>query len=674
MNIQPQNLYQIYNKRRSELLALATNQKNIIGQIKMDDIQSEGTKQGDVVKGLVERLSNDKLRVLIVGRFSAGKSTFINALVGEKLLPATPTPTTGVLCKISYAEEHNKKVTLYPKENTANGRRMPFDIEVSALEDYIKIDHISDAESEVTSQYQRMELFWPLDLCANGVELIDSVGLDDPDSRDSITLNYATSVDAVLYVMSSLNCNSKKDLDTIGLLRSLGYQSLFFVITYYDQIKASAMIGEQSEEEFRDIVFKTLSPLTDLGRDGIRFVDSRGALAGRVQDDDAKVVESGIEAVEASLEAFLVQQKGRAKLITTLRSLSAVNKAAMQVIPARIEMIQLSTAELEHRYDEAKGPLNLLQTKRKLIIAQVDAAISEISDRSFSLAADYFSDLPSKILAWAEPYELKGGIGFPPRKATLEPLVKEVLSHLKSEIEKDISTWTADQLSPMIETGVQTMQDSLESEAQDFIQSANRIRVNISVGDHISDEDLAKQEEPSVWGRLIAGGYTLLTRDFLTGGMGMVMGIGAMVRTIMLQVVAGMLLFVFGMVNPLAIVSASIAAILAGNVMTMFSLKNDIKKKVAKKMSEELASRQHDLAENVRNSTHKKLEELRDALDAGLSSEISSIEDEVESVLLEQKQGQLDVQAEVKRLRKFQNSNYAIDTRLTDLMFEAGLK
>lgn len=673
MNLQPQNLYQIYNKRRSELLALAKNQANIIDQIKMDDIQREGTKQGDVVKGLVERLSNDKLRVLIVGRFSAGKSTFINALIGETLLPATPTPTTGVLCQIAYAEEQDKRVTLYPKEDTPGGAQ-PFDISVEALEDYIKIDHIGEAETEVTSKYKRMELFWPLDLCKNGVELIDSVGLDDPDSRDSITLDYANSVDAVLYVMKSLDCNSKKDLDTIELLRSLGYQSLFFIITYYDQIKSSAAMGEQSEEEFQEIVYKSLLPLTDLGREGIRFVDSRSALIGRKQGDDAKVIESGIEAVEQSLESFLVTEKGRAKLITTLRSLSAANKAAMQVIPARIDMLQLSTVDLERRYEAAKGPLNLLQTKRKLIISQVESAIVEISDKALVLATHYFSDLPSKLSGWADQYEIEGGIGFPPRKSTLEPLVKEVLNHLKSEIEKDISNWTAESLSPTIEQGVQNMQDTLESEAQDFIQSANRIRVNISIGDHISDEELAKQEEPSVWGRLIAGGYTLLTRDFLTGGMGMVMGIGAMVRTIALQVVAGVLLAVFGLINPFALIAASIGAILAGNVMTMFSLKSDIKKKVAKKMSEELASRQMDLAENVRSSTRTKLEELRDALDAGLSGEISSIEDEVEAVLLERKQGQLDVQSEIQRLRKFQNSNYAIDTRLTDLMFEAGLK
>ena len=116
MKANSSNLYEIYNQRRNELLALAQEQAAVVAELKMDEIQTTGTKQGEIVNGLIDRLKTDKLRVLIVGRFSSGKSTFVNALIGEKLLPATPTPTTGVLCNITYAKEQDKKVTLYPKK------------------------------------------------------------------------------------------------------------------------------------------------------------------------------------------------------------------------------------------------------------------------------------------------------------------------------------------------------------------------------------------------------------------------------------------------------------------------------------------------------------------------------------------------------------------------------
>ena len=664
-------LYEIYNQRRDELLVVAQDQSEVVTLLQMDAIQTEGTKQGEIVNGLITRLKADKLRVLIVGRFSAGKSTFINALLGEKLLPATPTPTTGVLCNIMYADEAGKKVTLYPKEGMGHNGDKPFDIPVDELEHHIKIDHFNG--SEVTSKYRKMDLAWPLKLCANGVELIDSVGLDDPDSRDDITLDYAKSVDAVLYLMKSQDTGSKKDLDTINLLRNLGYESLFFIITYYDHIKESAELGEQSEEDFQNFVYQTLLPFTELGKAGVKFVDSKAALLGRIRNDRSRITDSGIENVEQSLESFLVEEKGRAKLLTTLRSLKSVNKAVRQVIPSRIDMLQTSTDELERRYEEAKIPLSILETKRQLIVGKVESTINDIVSDAYDMADSYFLELPNTIPTWAKGYKIESGLGLPPRKSTLEPVVREVLEHLKFKIESDVSVWTTDELSPMILNRIQEMQDSLEDDAKDFLQSANQVRVSISVGEQLNDEELASQQGPSVWGRILSGGYMLMTGDFVTGGMGMVMGLQAMLKTILIQIVAGIILAIFGLLNPVAIIAAAIASIVAGGFANVLSLKGGIKNNVSKKLSEEVASRRKDLATNVKLKVKEKLVELRDALDAGLAGELSSIKSEVENILQERRQGKIDAQKEICKLRTLEKTNLEIDTKLDALMCEAGL-
>ncbi|MGB3638659.1 MAG: dynamin family protein [Rivularia sp. (in: cyanobacteria)] len=671
MKANSSNLYEIYNQRRNELLALAQKQAAIVAELKMDEIQTKGTKQGEVVKGLINRLKTDKLRVLIVGRFSSGKSTFVNALLGEKLLPASPTPTTGVLCNITYATEDNKKVILYPKKGMGLNNDKPFDIPVNELEKYIKIDHFDG--SEVTSKYKRMKLLWPLELCANGVELIDSVGLDDPDSRDDITLDYAKSVDAVLYLMKSQDTGSRKDLDTIKLLHSLGYESLFFIITYYDHIKESASMGEQSEEDFEKFVFKNLSPFTELDSQGIKFVDSRTALLGRINQDNQKLVESGIEDVEKALESFLVEQKGRAKILTTLRSLSSVNMAVRKVVPSRIDMLQASNEELEKRYEDAKIPLDILGSKRELIVKKVDSAIADIAREAFDLACIYFQELPDKIPTWTDEYEIEAGIGFPPRKSTLEPVVKEVIDHLKQKIELDVSEWTAEQLSPMVEERVQQMYENLEREAHEFLQAVEKLRFSISIGEQISDEELAKQKEPSIWGRLGAGAYTLMTGDFLTGGMGMVMGFQAMLKTMLLQFLGGIILAIFNLLNPIALIATTITAIIAGGFLNILSLKGGIKKNVSKKLCEELATRKKDFAIAVETNVKNKLMELKNALDEGLAGEISSIQDEVKKILEERKRGKLDIQKEVQKLRKLEKENIELDKTLGSIRFETGL-
>src|SRR5436309_4209506 len=51
----------------------------------------------DEVRTQIGRLQTDTLKVLVVGEFNTGKSTVLNALLGQKILPAYPVPTTALL-------------------------------------------------------------------------------------------------------------------------------------------------------------------------------------------------------------------------------------------------------------------------------------------------------------------------------------------------------------------------------------------------------------------------------------------------------------------------------------------------------------------------------------------------------------------------------------------------
>ena len=48
------------------------------------------------------KLDEERLSVVVLGEFNHGKSTFLNALLGEDLLPVGATPTTGTLCQIRH--------------------------------------------------------------------------------------------------------------------------------------------------------------------------------------------------------------------------------------------------------------------------------------------------------------------------------------------------------------------------------------------------------------------------------------------------------------------------------------------------------------------------------------------------------------------------------------------
>lgn len=672
----PKNLYEIYNKHHQELLDLANGQSEVVQILKMDTIQSDGTKPGAVLSGLIDRLKTDKLRVLVVGRFSAGKSTFINALFGQTVLPAAPTPTTGVLCEIKFADDNGKKAILYPKKGVRKGGNdAPIEVAISNLHEelckYVKIDHFGDTQK--TSRYQKLELYWPLPMLRNGIEMIDSVGLDDPDSRDEITLEYAKSADAILYCMKSQDAYSAKDIQTLSILKSLGYDSVFFIITYYDHIRDSAMLGETSEDDFQRTMRNNLIAWTELKENGIHYVDSRSALSGSMQKNEDMVVSSGIRHIEKALETFLIEEKGRAKLLTTLRSLRSINRMTRQTIPARRAMWQTSTQELEKRYRNAEQPLKNLEAKRQLMVGAVDQRIVDITRDVYDMADSFFMSLPDKIVQWADGYEIEASIGFPPLRSTLEPVAMEVVDHIKICIEEEIANWNRNELAPMIESRMDEMLEALEQDARNFIKEVDQIRVQISIGDQIDNNAVARQEEPSVLGRLIAGGYSILTGDIITGGIGAYLGIKAMLRTMMYQVVAGIILVGFNLFNPAAFIVAAIGAIVAGSFHNMFSLKDGIKKTVGKKFSEEIGNKRKELSKNAENKVKEALTKIKVALDNGLAGEISAVRGEVETILEERREAQKNVEQEIKALDLLEKKNNTLEENIDRLIFEAGI-
>lgn len=89
-----QDKYEAYNKLKNQL---AENANDLLTLTRNLDTRADLQER---VQALLDRLSSENFVVLLVGVFNAGKSTFVNALVGEKILPTSPIPKTAMLCTI----------------------------------------------------------------------------------------------------------------------------------------------------------------------------------------------------------------------------------------------------------------------------------------------------------------------------------------------------------------------------------------------------------------------------------------------------------------------------------------------------------------------------------------------------------------------------------------------
>lgn len=153
----------------------------------------------------VKYLQQGIFRVVVLGSYKTGKSTFLNALLGSKLLPALPQPTTAIVTHVLYGGHgevmiyEEGKSQLYPVRREVFYENFTLSrADISTLDDQSRIDsrlkHIYYAQIE--SQHP---------LLASGIHLIDTPGLGVSVARPLVTPSALKRSDsAILFVLNAV--------------------------------------------------------------------------------------------------------------------------------------------------------------------------------------------------------------------------------------------------------------------------------------------------------------------------------------------------------------------------------------------------------------------------------------------------------------------------------------
>ena len=72
--------------------------------------------QGPNLAQLIDKLRENRFNLVVLGAFKRGKSTLINALLGESLLPTAIVPLTSVVTVLGYGEHLNIEVLFHHGE------------------------------------------------------------------------------------------------------------------------------------------------------------------------------------------------------------------------------------------------------------------------------------------------------------------------------------------------------------------------------------------------------------------------------------------------------------------------------------------------------------------------------------------------------------------------------
>ncbi|NBH83570.1 hypothetical protein D7X88_11865 [bacterium C-53] len=626
---------------------------------------------------LSQKIQNDAFKIMVTGTFKNGKSTFINAMLGEEVLPAYALPCTAVINEVKYgvlkrAVLHFRNPLpdslpnqLAPKAvrhmEQYKGRAIPsLEIPYDEIEDYVVIPMGADEKQmKLQSPYEKVELFYPLELLKNGVEIIDSPGLNEDETRTRVTMDYLMKVDAILYV---LNANAICAGDEMRFvkndLRGGNIDSVFFVVNRFDQIRAR----EQPEIcRYAELKLKEFYEQPELF-----CVSALNALEGRLEGNDTLVEESGMTPLEKRLTEFLTEEKGKAKLISPARQVRHIlsREALEVVIPRERKLLETSLKDLENKYAKIRPKLEIITREKDQKKAELDMKI-ERSARKFERSAlRKISEIMDSIPTWVEEYTPPTSLGAIPTKKKTEQVVTEISEYLKTKTEDEYREWQNSVLKSLIEEEADSIFGAVEQDISRIFSEIDSIHIELT------DSEYDANPVP-VWQRVagVAGG--LMIGDVGLAFSGGVNGIGKeFAKTAAFELGAGFMLGLFGILNPVTLIAVVVAAFLynfgKGASKAMDKLKKKVSEAVAKDLSNEKADKMaRDLADGIKC----KFEELEEQIIDSISKEVDDIDRQVKSVMEEKARGQNDVENRKKELEKSEKIIHELNGRLDALVF-----
>jgi len=216
-------MMQVYLQRKQQALKVLLDVEKFGEEV--------GSPAVNEVRRYMQELKEDQFTVVVVGQWNFGKSTLINALIGEELLPVEPTPTTTIITEIQYGNGVDRTLTgVFADRDPEFFRGDASEIR-QRLQQYMTFQDIEPANIPWIAL-----VTYPLAFCGRGVRIVDTPGVEDLNlSRAEITEGYLPKADAVILVLDETQPFSDKDeLFLREQILGRGLQNIFFVLNKID--------------------------------------------------------------------------------------------------------------------------------------------------------------------------------------------------------------------------------------------------------------------------------------------------------------------------------------------------------------------------------------------------------------------------------------------------------
>ncbi|HKI35644.1 MAG TPA: dynamin family protein [Gemmataceae bacterium] len=362
--------------------------------------------RGQYLRQLAAKLDNNVFVLAVVGEFSRGKSSLINALLDRPgLLPTSIEPTTAAITILSYAPE--PRVTVTFKDGTRRDDLSPEDLARYAVgydldgrerhaaaarraagigESWVggltetTLDISLDVAGPRTPPVATIHVGVPSPFLRDGICLVDTPGIGsvNPEHGEA-TRGFIDKADAVLFLVNTDPVISQSECNFLAFLRDYVNRFLF-IVTKIDRF------SPRERQQSVAYTARTIEQHAGLARPPIYPVSAKLAILGRAEPDEVKYAASGFPVFLNALHRFLVEARGQEFLNKHAGLALGEVQGLINATLVELQGLRMSLEELPGSIDAARSALRHADLKRRDILTalghrlrRIDAAMESFS-------------------------------------------------------------------------------------------------------------------------------------------------------------------------------------------------------------------------------------------------------------------------------------------------------
>ena len=626
-----------YTEKKEKLKA-DLNKMYIIAE----DLQLKN--QAAALKQNMKQLDDEKFNLVVVGEFSRGKSTFVNAMLGRKILPSRKKPTTAIISKIVYGEEPT--YFLHYRDKNKQTQQVDEDRFFKLTAPKEKEDgSVKNKEQAFLDSIEYAAVAYPLDFCKDNVEIVDTPGTNDlNEGRVEITYRYLNQADAVIMLLSATQALSGSEVEFLKE-RILGnhIQDIFFVLSRRDELNEDEIpsvlhfvhknlqkiLPENIETDKHIFLLSSLQTLVYRGqKKGDTFTSRQMA---KMPDS---LAETGFPEFESALGHFLAEEKGRAKLSKYIAQSKSVFKNLAQDLNLRMELalhsaddIKEKAAKMEPEFKSARYNVQqITQRMHRNLQSSMDDVLNRCvlaGDDICAAAEKAVDDFDGNL---SNTKELTSAV-----KKAVTKEQKNIINEIQSLSGKDVG----DELN-RAQSGLQKIWDNIAVEYQQNFNLPAVIKQDKQDGDYGLEQMWAvKNSDDDLKGKItlfgIGGGFAALAAGAAFVPVLAVLGIGAW-------------------------------------MLGMFDDQNQVmKNKIKNKIKSHYSGVGEILSKNVKKQFSQQIEEACFSIESAANARIEDMEQQLNLIIAQKEQKEHDAAEERRMLKDKQEVLHKVERSINEL-------